>query len=134
MSAMEHVERWMRQSGEISDRVVAAIDVLPADKVREIAKLYAENVGYLGDHFPTEREGIAPFACSGNTYHYCSFMAVHDPGCPAVGGDGSLARDGGRPCTPECGETDERPWCHVNGFDCPDCEFVDKLLAILVTA
>ncbi len=38
--SMKKVERWMNQSGEISDRVVAALDTLPLEQVREIAKLY----------------------------------------------------------------------------------------------
>lgn len=134
---MQKVERWMNQSDEINDRVLAALDVLPLDAVREIAKLYVDITGYLGEHMPQEREDVAPFACSGKTYHYCSFTTEHDPGCPAAGGDGKLRgphKDGGRPCAADCGETDAKPWCHCSGFDCPDCEMVDNLLGILAAA
>lgn len=129
----ELVDRRMRQSDEIQERVAAAIDSLPLEALRDLARLYVNEVGYLGEHFPHEREDVAPFACSGETYHYCSFTAQHDPGCPAVGGDGILAGrfERAKPCAPECGETAPRPWCSNAGFDCPTCEMVDGVLGLL---
>lgn len=131
-SVREACERRWRHSEEIQDRIAAAIDNLPVEQLRELARLYVGEVGYLGEHFPEEREDVAPFACSGKTYHYCSFSAVHDPGCPAVGGDGNLTRPkNATPCAPDCGETDARPWCQFAGFDCETCAMVDRLLGIL---
>jgi hypothetical protein len=82
---------------------------------------------------PSERTDVAPFACSGDTYHYCSFTSLHDPGCRAVGGSGELTNgyEQARSCEPDCGETEAQPWCNSSGFDCRTCEMVDKLLGLL---
>lgn len=135
-AARETVDRQMRQSDELQARVAAAIDALPLEALRELARLYNDEVGYLGQHLPNERESVAPYACSGKTYHYCSFSSRHDPGCPAVGGDGTLSNrfKNATPCAPDCGETDAEPWCQNHGFDCPTCEMVDRLLGLLEAA
>lgn len=132
-SVREARERRWRQSDELQERVAAVIDTLPVEALRELARLYNDEVGYLGEHLPNERESVAPFACSGKTYHYCSFSTQHDPGCPAAGGDGKLAGrfQHARPCAPDCRETDAQPWCHCSGLDCGTCEMVDRLLGLL---
>lgn len=115
----------------INDQVLAILDRLDRPTLGRVARLFLENVRYLDQHAPEKREAVAPFACSGQAYHYCSFSTPHDPGCPAVGGDGKLKRSGGKPCPPDCGETEAEPWCNANGFDCPDCELVDALHAVV---
>lgn len=117
-------------SEAITAQLAAALDTADADTVREIARLLLEEVTYLGEHMPEERESVAPFACSGATYHYCSFSTHHAPGCRAAGGDGELPSPASS-CEPDCGTTDAEPWCHCSGFDCATCDIVDKLLGIL---
>lgn len=132
-SVRETIARRDRAGDDLDKRVVAALDVLPIEELRVLARLYVDECGYLGEHTPGERESVAPFACSGETYHYCSFSTEHDPGCPAVGGDGKLSDrfQHSKPCAPDCGETDAEPWCSCSGFECPTCEMVDRLLGLL---
>lgn len=127
------VARRMRASEDISARVLGALDALPLDDLRALARLYVDETGYLGEHLPGERENVAPFACSGETYHFCSFSTQHDPGCLAAGGDGKMTGrfENARSCAADCGEVDAEPWCHCSGFDCATCEMVDKLLGLL---
>lgn len=135
MSAAERVDRWMKQSDDIEARVLVALDTLPADAVRAVAKLYVENVGYLGEHLPHEREHAKRFACTGNSYHGCSYGIAHQQGCKAIGGDGNLvgsAYENARSCAADCdASAPDEPWCHCSGFDCPDCAMVDNLLGLL---
>lgn len=131
----DRVDRQIKQGDDFADRMLAALDTLPADVVLTIAKLYVDEVRYLGEHFTTERHTVTKFPCSEKAYHACSFTARHDPACKAVGGNGDVSANGyktARSCEPDCdtvakGET----WCHVSGFECADCELVDRLLRIL---
>lgn len=127
------IARRQRQGDDLQARIIAATEKLPVQALRDIIGLYNDEVGYLGEHFPRERENVSPFACSNETYHYCSFSTQHDPGCPAVGGDGTLTDrfEHSKPCAPDCGEIAAEPWCHCAGFDCATCEMVDKLLGLL---
>lgn len=129
------IARRDRQSTEISDRVIAAARSLPVEGLRAILRLYVDEVGYLGEHHPSERENVTRFPCSNETYHRCSFTGRHDPSCKAAGGDGDVSANGyksARSCEANCetAGTDE-PWCHCSGFDCWTCDMVDSLLGLL---
>lgn len=135
-SVREEVDRQWRQGEEMQARVAAAIDVLPLEALRDLARLYAAEVRYLGDHFPQGRRNVRKFPCTNDSYHGCSFTGRHDPGCKAIGGDGDVSANGfkhARSCEADCeaAGTDE-PWCNCSGFDCPTCEMVDRLLGLLV--
>lgn len=121
-------------AASINDQVLAVLDRLDRPTLERVARLFLENVNYLDQHAPEKREAVAPFACSGQTYHYCSFTTQHDPGCPAVGGDGKLSErfEHARPCAPDCGETEAESWCNASGFDCPECALVNALRAVLM--
>lgn len=130
----ETINRRMQQSDEIQARSLTAIDSLSVEALRELARLYVEEVGYLGDHMPNEREHAKRFPCTGEAYHRCSYMLPHRQGCKAIGGDGNLvgAEEHARSCEATCeSDATDEPWCHCNGFDCPDCAMVDELLALL---
>ena len=73
----EKVERRWRASAEISDRVSAAIDVLPPLALGKILRLYVDEVDYLGEHLPGERENVTAHPCSDETWHFCSFSSMH---------------------------------------------------------
>lgn len=127
------IKRQCEQANDISDRFIALADTLPDGAIRELVKLLFDEVRYLGEHLPEWRGSVAPFACSDETYHYCSFSTQHDPGCLAAGGTGELANgyENAKSCAADCGETEEQPWCNCAGFGCSTCELVDKLLGIL---
>lgn len=133
--AAARVERRMAASVEISDRVAAVVDSMPPTMLRKVLRLYLDEVGYLGDHMPDERENTKRFACSGETWHRCSFSLAHQQGCKAIGGDGVLVAplgDAARSCEADCDESaPEESWCQCSGFECPTCAMVDELLGLL---
>lgn len=130
------MERRDAHGDAIDERVLAAIEVLPVAALRELARLYVGEVGYLGEHHPDEREGgVKRFPCSDQGWHLCSFGGRHDPRCRAVGGDGDVSANGesAQSCAWDCDEAAAtgQQWCHCNGFDCPTCGMLDGLLALL---
>lgn len=132
--ARASVERRRAASADIETRVAVVVDAMPSTMLRRVLRLYVEEVGYLGDHMPGERENTKRFACSGASYHRCSFSLAHQQGCEAIGGDGTLV-DGypeARSCAANCDESaPEETWCQVAGFGCPTCAMVDELLGVL---
>lgn len=119
----------------LDERLEKVIGDMPASMLRRVLRLYVDEIGYLGDHMPDERENTKRFACSGETYHRCSFGLAHQQGCKAIGGDGSLVGADlkhARSCEADCdASAPDEPWCQNAGFDCPTCAMVDELLGLL---
>lgn len=104
----ELVKRRIDQGNALSDRAIAALDTLPPEAVKEIARLLLHESRYLGEHFPSEREQLDQLSCSAHTW------CIGD-----YGGECS-----GHTATPAT-------WCPVSGFDCWTCHVVDELQRIL---
>ncbi len=104
----QKVQREIDSSNAIADAVVLAVDQLPIDAVRSIAKLYADETRYLGQHLPAERERLEQLSCSRDTWCIGAY---------------------GRTCDGHTSTVES--WCPVSGFGCPECEFVDELFALV---
>lgn len=128
------MDRLDRNQRALDERVYRLIGVLSVDDLRRLATIFYDELGNIAEHLPEEREGVKRFACTGNSYHGCSYRTPHQQGCKAIGGDGNLvgAYPNARSCEPDCDESaPEEPWCQACGFDCPGCEMVDQLLGLL---
>ena len=122
----------------VDDEAKAALAVLDRaneDQLRRIARVMLEECGYLDQHNPPQgSHQFGRFPCSEDTYHLCSFTLRHDPGCRAAGGNGDVSANGyahARSCEPDCAEGEPEAWCNVAGFDCPTCETLTELRAVV---
>jgi hypothetical protein len=115
--------------------VIAAIPKLDRETLERVATLLAEQASYLDEHNPNGTEVIAPNACSGDTYHLCSFSGRHTDWCALRQEPPEGERATARLCPENCGTSEApEPWCYCSGFDCEDCETVRELHEIVKAA
>lgn len=98
----------------IHDRLTAAVESMDQTTAKRALAILLEISPYLDDHNPEGDEFVGKFACSGRPYHV--------PPC------GNFTTEGA------CEAGEPLPWCHVSGFDCPDCAAVAALADLLEEA